>query len=56
DALAAALARNVRPDAGNWPQAPQLASYVVDAVSKLTEQPTDSIVSGTVAFPVAKAA
>ncbi|TGS35672.1 ubiquinol-cytochrome C chaperone, partial [bacterium M00.F.Ca.ET.180.01.1.1] len=26
-ALAAALARNVRPDAGEWPEAPLLASY-----------------------------
>ncbi|TKB85373.1 MAG: ubiquinol-cytochrome C chaperone, partial [Mesorhizobium sp.] len=53
DALAAALARNVRPDAGAWPQASQLALYAADASRQLTEQPTESIVSGTVAFPVA---
>ncbi|CCV06448.1 conserved hypothetical protein [Mesorhizobium metallidurans STM 2683] len=54
DALAAALARNVRPDAGAWPQAAQLASYVVEAGRHLAEQPAESIVSGTVTFPVAK--
>ncbi|TKB05317.1 MAG: ubiquinol-cytochrome C chaperone, partial [Mesorhizobium sp.] len=52
-ALAAALARNVRPDAGAWPQASQLALYAADASRQLTEQLTESIVSGTVAFPVA---
>jgi len=52
DALAAALARNVRPDAGVWPQATLLASYVVDVDRRLVAQPTESIVSGTLAFPV----
>ncbi|UVK37331.1 ubiquinol-cytochrome C chaperone family protein [Mesorhizobium sp. AR10] len=52
DALAAALARNVRPDAGAWPQAALLAGYVVDADKRLAAQPTESIVSGTVLFPV----
>jgi cytochrome b pre-mRNA-processing protein 3 len=52
DALAAALARNVRPDAGAWPQATLLASYVVDVDRRLAAQPTESIVSGTVVFPV----
>ncbi|TGP44402.1 ubiquinol-cytochrome C chaperone [bacterium M00.F.Ca.ET.159.01.1.1] len=52
-ALAAALARNVRPDAGPWPQAPSLADYVGDASQKLAAQPTESIAAGTVAFPVA---
>src|SRR5438128_10212077 len=28
DGLTAALARNIRPDAGVWPEAPQLALYV----------------------------
>lgn len=50
-ALAAALARNVRPDAGPWPQASLLADYVCDASKKLAAQPTESIAAGTVAFP-----
>ncbi|TIL57116.1 MAG: ubiquinol-cytochrome C chaperone [Mesorhizobium sp.] len=54
DALVAALARNVRPDAGTWPQATHLAGYVADVSRRLAEQPTESIVSGTVAFPAAK--
>lgn len=52
-ALAAALARNVRPDAGEWPEAPLLASYASAASGQLAAQPTESIVSGTVVFPVA---
>ncbi|TGQ53742.1 ubiquinol-cytochrome C chaperone [Mesorhizobium sp. M1C.F.Ca.ET.193.01.1.1] len=55
-ALAAALARNVRPDAGEWPEAPQLASYVSAASRQLTAQPSESIVAGAVTFPVAGAA
>lgn len=55
-ALAAALARNVRPDAGSWPQAPLLADYVCGASRKLAGQPTESIVAGTAAFPAAGAA
>lgn len=56
EALAAALARNVRPDAGAWPQAPLLAAYVADASRQLAAQPAESIVSGTVVFPLAKPA
>ncbi|WP_027167948.1 ubiquinol-cytochrome C chaperone family protein [Mesorhizobium sp. WSM3224] len=52
-ALAAALARNVRPDDGPWPQAPLLAAYVCGASQKLVAQPTESIVAGTAVFPVA---
>ncbi|BCM19355.1 ubiquinol-cytochrome C chaperone family protein [Mesorhizobium sp. J8] len=55
-ALAAALARNVRPDAGSWPQAPLLADYVRGASRTLAAQPTESIVAGAAAFPVAGAA
>ncbi|RWD92772.1 ubiquinol-cytochrome C chaperone family protein [Mesorhizobium sp.] len=55
-ALAAALARNVRPDVGEWPEAPLLASYVSEASRQLAMQPTESFVAGTVAFPVAGAA
>jgi cytochrome b pre-mRNA-processing protein 3 len=54
DGLTAALARNVRPDAGAWLEAPLLAGYVIDACNQLAAQPSDSIVSGTLAFPAAK--
>ena len=52
EALAVALARNIRPDAGAWPQAALLASYVVNVDQRLAAQPTESIVSGTLVFPV----
>ena len=55
DGLTAALARNVRPDAGAWPQASRLALYVADAATHLAAQPTESLLSGTVTFPTAKA-
>lgn len=54
--LIAALARNIRPDAANWPQASQLADYVADACKQLAAQPTESIVAGTAAFPLAREA
>lgn len=55
DGLTAALARNVRPDAGDWPEASQLAAYVTDACNQLAAQPSESIASGTVTFPTATA-
>ncbi|MDX8515064.1 ubiquinol-cytochrome C chaperone family protein [Mesorhizobium captivum] len=54
-ALSMALARNVRPDAGEWIEAPLLAGYVSSASRQLAAQPTESIAAGTVAFPVAGA-
>jgi len=54
DGLTAALARNVRPDTGPWPEASQLADYVADACRQLAAQPSQSIVSGTAVFPLAK--
>ncbi|TJV44994.1 MAG: ubiquinol-cytochrome C chaperone [Mesorhizobium sp.] len=54
EGLTAALARNIRPDAGTWPQASQLANYVADVRRQLAAQPSESIVSGTVAFPLAR--
>ena len=53
DALAAALARNILPEAAGWPQAPLLAAYVADAARHLAAQPAESIASGTVTFPAA---
>ncbi|OBQ80537.1 ubiquinol-cytochrome C chaperone family protein [Mesorhizobium sp. WSM3873] len=55
-ALAAALARNVRPDAGEWPEASLLANHVGAATGQLAAQPTESIMAGVVAFPAAGAA
>ncbi|MGE0503107.1 MAG: ubiquinol-cytochrome C chaperone family protein [Rhizobiaceae bacterium] len=49
-ALAAALARNVRPDAPSWPQAPILAAYVEAARDALARQPVDAFLAGRVEF------
>ncbi|RUW61799.1 ubiquinol-cytochrome C chaperone family protein [Mesorhizobium sp. M7A.F.Ca.US.008.03.1.1] len=54
EGLTAALARNVRPDAGAWPEASLLANYVTDARNHLAAQTSESIVSGTLTFPAAK--
>ena len=54
-ALVAALARNIRPDAKEWPQAALLAAYVLEAVSMLAAQASDDIRAGTIGFPVAQA-
>ncbi|MDF3155759.1 ubiquinol-cytochrome C chaperone family protein [Mesorhizobium sp. XAP10] len=54
EALTAALARNVRPDAGAWLEASLLANYVTDARNHLVAQTSESIVSGTLTFPAAK--
>ncbi|RUX45085.1 ubiquinol-cytochrome C chaperone, partial [Mesorhizobium sp. M4A.F.Ca.ET.050.02.1.1] len=53
DALAAALARNILPEAADWPQAPLLAAYVAGAARHLAAQPAESIASGAVTFPAA---
>ncbi len=52
-ALTAALRRNVRPDAADWPQAAQLAAYVVQASDELAAQQLDVLLSGEVHFPQA---
>lgn len=53
DALTAALRRNVRPDAPEWPQAGQLAAYVAEVSNGLAAQPLDALLSGEVRFPQA---
>lgn len=50
-ALAAALARNVRPGVGDWPEADALASYVVEADAWLGAAALDDILAGRVDFP-----
>lgn len=51
DALAAALARNIRPDETEWPQAAALATYVIAADKALAEQNLEAISSGRIQFP-----
>lgn len=53
DALAAALARNVRPESENWPEAGQLADYVITADKLLGEQNDADIRGGAVRYPAA---
>lgn len=52
-ALTAALARNVRPDLAEWPQARELAVYVEAAHLRLAEQDLAGFLAGTLAFPAA---
>lgn len=52
-ALAAALARNVRPGVEAWPQADELAAYVEAARDGLAAQPLPAICAGRIAFPQA---
>ncbi|WP_336057320.1 ubiquinol-cytochrome C chaperone family protein [Nitratireductor sp. CH_MIT9313-5] len=50
-ALAAALKRNLRPDAQDWDEASHLASYVLKAHEALVATPDEDIQSGKIAFP-----
>ena len=49
--LAAALARNVMPEASDWAHAPKLAKYLQDASAELASQRIDSLLAGQIAFP-----
>jgi cytochrome b pre-mRNA-processing protein 3 len=53
-ALAAALLRNVRPDAGQWPGAAALAGYVQEADRFLSGQDLAAVLGGDVSFPEAR--
>jgi cytochrome b pre-mRNA-processing protein 3 len=53
EVLAAALARNVRPGVEAWPQAGELAAYVVAARDGLAAQPLPAICAGRLVFPPA---
>jgi cytochrome b pre-mRNA-processing protein 3 len=53
-ALAAALARNVRPESSEWPEADALAAYVMEADSALAGQPSGTIHDGAIGFPAPK--
>jgi cytochrome b pre-mRNA-processing protein 3 len=50
-ALAAALARNIRPDSAEWQEADALAGYVMAADEHLAAQAIDGILGGTLRFP-----
>lgn len=56
ESLAAALRRNVRPDAEAWPEAEALAAYAMAAWADLKEQPTEALVAGRLCFRRAGAA
>ncbi len=49
--LAAALARNIRPDSSSWPEADALAEYVIAANALLFTQPVDALLAGRIYFP-----
>jgi cytochrome b pre-mRNA-processing protein 3 len=49
--LAAALARNVRPDAAGWSHAADLVDYVFAARDSLAGQGVGEICAGTIKFP-----
>ncbi|PSM17037.1 MULTISPECIES: ubiquinol-cytochrome C chaperone family protein [Nitratireductor] len=52
-ALAAALARNIRPDIAEWQGAAPLADYVMAAHLALAGQDSESLLRGEIAFPTA---
>ncbi|ODT16673.1 MAG: ubiquinol-cytochrome C chaperone [Mesorhizobium sp. SCN 65-12] len=54
-ALAAALARNIRPDLADWPHAGRLAAYAMGARRHLAAQPSAAIEAGKLSFPAAGA-
>ncbi len=51
--LAAALARNVRPDTPEWPEAAELAAYMMRARTSLAQQPLEALLAGRLTFPAA---
>jgi len=55
EAMAAALGRNVRPDASGWPEAAHLADYAFAAQRALAAQPAEAICAGELAYPEAGA-
>jgi cytochrome b pre-mRNA-processing protein 3 len=50
-ALAAALARNVRPEIKSWPQSADLARYAIAVRDALARQPVDAFAAGKLIFP-----
>jgi cytochrome b pre-mRNA-processing protein 3 len=54
--LAAALARNVRPEEAAWPEAAELSRYVLEVHRELKAQPLAELAAGRIAFPAAAVA
>lgn len=52
--LAEALARNIRPDEVSWPQAADLARYVLVSHRDLADQTLNDLSAGRIAFPLAE--
>jgi cytochrome b pre-mRNA-processing protein 3 len=52
-ALAAALARNVKPGVASWPEGRALAAYAASAGEALSRHPAPEMAAGTLEFPVA---
>lgn len=52
-ALAAALSRNVRPDAADWPHAQELARYARRALAHLAGQDESAMLAGRIDFALA---
>ncbi|MGI6852651.1 ubiquinol-cytochrome C chaperone family protein [Mesorhizobium sp. 1B3] len=50
-ALAEAIARNVRPDVDGWPEADRLTAYVITAAQGLAALTIDAILQGSAEFP-----
>lgn len=53
-ALAAALARNIRPDSIDWPEAGALAGYVMAVNGHLAAQASEDILAGRISYPEQK--
>jgi cytochrome b pre-mRNA-processing protein 3 len=54
DELAAALARNVRPDQAEWPEALSLAQYALESHRSLAAEDLNTLLAGKVEFPPAR--
>jgi cytochrome b pre-mRNA-processing protein 3 len=50
EALAAALSRNIRPEATPWPEAAALARHVLSVSGRLRAQPIDDLLQGRIEF------
>ena len=50
-ALTAALARNIGPERGAWPEAAHIAAYVERSSELLATQPDDELLAGRIVFP-----
>ena len=55
EAFAGALARNVRPQTPDWPQAPALGAYAFDVADALDAATPDDVAAGRFVFPPADA-